>query len=205
MHCNLFPGKKHKFIAVKRTYAWMNDVQLVGWNSVLLVSLFRLGGCPPLLLWFTMGVQLLNVYDLYLILSKARNGAVLPWVLQNGARVLFLALLLIAKQQDIEFMLLYAVDAASVLLIVWSLAEISRFAFYVFKTDFLKMLRYSAFLICYPAGVAIELVWIYYLYTGLPYTFAKIFLAILVIAYIVGFPYLFLHLYRSRKQKLNHE
>jgi very-long-chain (3R)-3-hydroxyacyl-CoA dehydratase len=190
---------------VKLRYAFMNDVQLVGWASVLMVAVLQIRHCPPALLAFAFLVQALNVYDLWLILGKQRRGAVLPWVLQNGARLLFIVLLYIAWKQNIHFRIFIFIDAASLLLIVWSLAEISRFLFYVFNTRALKWLRYNSFLVCYPLGVLIELAWMYKLYLATAFIFGKILLIALAFAYLFGFPYLFLHLFRSRRQKLYHE
>jgi Protein tyrosine phosphatase-like protein, PTPLA len=190
---------------MKPRYAFMNDLQLVGWASVLVVAVLQIRHCPPVLLAFAFLVQALNIYDLWLIFGKQRRGAVLPWVLQNGARLLFIVLLYIAWQQNIHFRIFMIIDAASFLLLVWSLAELSRFLFYVFKTPALKWLRYNSFLACYPLGVLIELIWIYKLYMASAFILGKILLITLAIAYLFGFPYLFLHLFRSRRQKLNHE
>ena len=187
---------------MKRYAVTMNSIQLVGWSMVLAGAVINYTHCPKHLLLLTLLVQLLNVYDLLLIINQQRPGPKLTWVLQNGARVLFVILLLVAQKYDVSFRLFYAIDATSILLIVWSLAEIPRFIFYLFKTPVFRWMRYSVFLVCYPAGVGIELVWIYFLFKGLPFLWAKIFLVILGIAYLFGFPYLFLHLFRSRQQKL---
>lgn len=189
---------------LRSAVSW-NGLQLLGWMSVLVLSILYRHDCPVFLLMFTAVIQALNGYDLRQHLLAGRRSAVWPWVLQNGARILFLGLLWYARQLGIRFGLGGLADMASVLLIVWSLAEISRFLFYTFPGRVSRWLRYNAFLLAYPLGVVIELGWMYQLWCGMVFIFGKIFLSLLFIAYLFGFPYLFLHLCHKRKQVLSHE
>lgn len=178
-----------------------NMAQLLGWMTVLSVAAFCFRSAPVGLLYLALAVQGLNLAELPGLLR--RSASLLPFILQNGARLLFIGLLLLAQRSALDFRIAGMADATSVLLAVWSIAEISRFLYYRFRLPVFRWARYNLFLVCYPLGVAIELAWLYRLSAPPGFILGEIFPVILLIGYLFGFPYLFLHLYRSRKQKLH--
>lgn len=191
---------------MNRPISGMNLLQLSGWFVVFIASVFNYTECPLWLLWLTLALHLPGVSDLLGSSFKGKRWiTLLPAALQNGARMIFTALLLLAKQQGIVWKLEGKIDAASLLLTIWSLAEISRFLYYISRSRATKWLRYNAFIVLYPTGVILESIWMYRLFIQLPFISCKILLVVMALAYLFGFPYLFLHLFQSRKQKLKHE
>lgn len=108
------------------------------------------------------------------------------------------------------------------LIVAWSLSEIIRYSFYVCKELGgvpypIQWLRYTAFLVLYPIGVASELTMVYH---GMPlmkenpvydmpmpnqfnFFFSYYsFLLIGTIAYIPGFPHLYFYMLAQRKKVL---
>jgi len=109
-------------------------------------------------------------------------------------------------------------------LIAWSITEIIRYLYY-FGNVFgivphvLVWLRYTTFIILYPLGVTGELLcfytavkyasanpdsWSYVLPNKWNFTFSYLYLLIIVtLAYIPGFPQLYLHMFAQRRKILN--
>ncbi|CAI4584878.1 CBM_collapsed_G0030920.mRNA.1.CDS.1 [Saccharomyces cerevisiae] len=96
------------------------------------------------------------------------------------------------------------------LLLAWSITEIVRYLYYFFMLVFkngapkiLILLRYNLFWILYPTGVASELRIIYCALNAAESQYSLLYKRILIaamLAYIPGFPMLFLHMVAQRKK-----
>ncbi|CAI4034327.1 hypothetical protein SMKI_10G1140 [Saccharomyces mikatae IFO 1815] len=96
------------------------------------------------------------------------------------------------------------------LLLAWSITEIVRYLYYFFTLVFengapkiLVVLRYNLFWILYPTGVASELIIIYCALNAAEAQYSLLYKRLLVtamLAYIPGFPMLFLHMVAQRKK-----
>ncbi|CAI4061153.1 hypothetical protein N7582_001810 [Saccharomyces uvarum] len=96
------------------------------------------------------------------------------------------------------------------LLLAWSITEIVRYLYYFFTLVFkngapkiLVLLRYNLFWVLYPTGVASELFIIYCALNAAETQYCLLYKRILqvaMIAYIPGFPMLFLHMVTQRKK-----
>ena len=90
---------------------------------------------------------------------------------------------------------------------MFGVAEIIRYTYY--STELLNQkikvivwFRYNAFILCYPVGLICEIYIIVNLFV-ITSLYVKIFLILVLIAYIFLFPRLYLHLLKQRKLKLN--
>ncbi|CDW86958.1 ptpla domain protein [Stylonychia lemnae] len=116
--------------------------------------------------------------------------------------------------------------------LMWSTIEVIRFSFYLIKqfkilsnsklATFLGYIRYTTFIPVYPTGVAGELIAIYYTVLNLSsmntkpftinmpnkYNFAfdyQMYLCITPIFYLLGFPGLYMHMFRQRAKFIKEE
>lgn len=91
-------------------------------------------------------------------------------------------------------------------LIPWSLAEVNRYSYYLFKNPITTWLRYNAFIILYPLGVYGEMALINdYIHrhsstlSQQDITYIRVIQGVI----LVGFVFLFLYLFKSRSAKNN--
>jgi len=70
------------------------------------------------------------------------------------------------------------------------------------KNHAIVWLRYSAFIICYPIGLACEFFVIYNVFKYNDIFAIKLLMVVAVMVYVFLFPRLYLHLLNQRKQKL---
>ncbi|KAI9480483.1 MAG: tyrosine phosphatase-like protein [Benjaminiella poitrasii] len=105
---------------------------------------------------------------------------------------------------------IHAHPSFATMVLAWSVAELVRYMYYIFLLSnggtvvpgIVAWLRYNAFLVLYPVGVASELVMVY---QALPYANALsplYFYALIAVAlvYIPGFPVLFSHMLVQRRK-----
>lgn len=90
-------------------------------------------------------VQLFQLVDILLILLKLSKGSIVGAFFQILGR-LVVALIFVEPDSDrLRF---------AVIIIAWSLADVNRYLYYLFKKNPLTgFLRYNSFLVLYPFGV----------------------------------------------------
>jgi very-long-chain (3R)-3-hydroxyacyl-CoA dehydratase len=182
-----------------RLYNW---TQVTLWTIglfVLISSKFlpQLSSHRNLNLYF-ITVQSLMVLDIVHVLLRLTPGDFLTTLLQVASR-LYLAWFILPAQPAIS-------RWNYVMFTAWSLAEIIRYFYYNVPTlKTLTFLRYSAFLVLYPLGVLtgeLPLVWEHF-QNAKALGQKRVWIDVgMLIGYVPGFPYLFLHMIKLRKKKL---
>ncbi|CAK73254.1 unnamed protein product (macronuclear) [Paramecium tetraurelia] len=129
-----------------------NAAQLIGWSAILgLVILELVNGTEKTgqIVWLVQVMQISQTYDLISNIVGLTSGSLISNILQLGGR---LVVALLFMYEGVCFCCL--INAV----IAWSLAEIIRFSYYLFKNNSLfKTLRYNAFMVLYPIGILGEL------------------------------------------------
>jgi very-long-chain (3R)-3-hydroxyacyl-CoA dehydratase len=193
---------------IKKYLKAYNLVQLIGWFLALLIV--------PINIFISFIiiciVQLLSLLEVFHAYKKWSNSSVLFCFLQIGARLMILqiASFLYFSQTNFSPINFFTKEnleiVLHIMLIIWSIAEIIRYGFYVsifcnVKSNKFLWLRYHAFIVCYPVGVICEiylLLNVFLVSTTIP----KIFIVLVFIVYAIAFPVLYLHLLKQRKKKL---
>lgn len=90
-------------------------------------------------------VQTTQVFDFLLILLGKSKGSLIGTFCQCFARN-FVVWYFITPETDVRLFVLVA--------IVWSLADVNRYLYYLFNTSKITaLLRYNSFIVLYPIGV----------------------------------------------------
>jgi very-long-chain (3R)-3-hydroxyacyl-CoA dehydratase len=178
-----------------------NCIQLTGWFlTFLALILFPVKSFK--LLCF---VQLFAAVEILHAHLKWIKSNFLFTFLQTGARIIMLVVIIqlnIGLQHSNQtFINLFTVY--QIMALAWCVAEIIRSSYYLKKSSqLITWLRYNAFIICYPVGVTTELYLIYSLLIYKSKLSVTIALILLMLTYFIGFPSLYLHLLKQRKQNL---
>ncbi|PKA63255.1 Very-long-chain (3R)-3-hydroxyacyl-[acyl-carrier protein] dehydratase PASTICCINO 2B [Apostasia shenzhenica] len=208
------------FRASKLYLLFYNLLQCLGW-SLALVSLLRVlfttlsvrGAYAAAgdLICFLQSVSFLEV--VHSALGLIRSGVVLT-LLQATGRIHFL---LSIVRQIVE---VQGHHAVFITLMAWSISEVIRYSHYTSTIlgicpSWLTYLRYTAFIVLYPIGVAPGEMWL--MYRALPYIkeknlyssfFSKAFISyhtfvlVVLMLYPVLWLKLYLHLFEQRRLKL---
>ena len=183
-----------------------NLLQLTGWTFALLSLPFNFS-----ISFYTVCIfQIISMVEIFHAWKKWNNSSPVYCFLQLSARLMILffsyTIALITIFKPIHFFS----EVLIILIIVWSLAEIIRYAFYLsqlFKLH-IKIFtwwRYTAFTILYPAGILSEFYILYLMFILNNLIIIKILVIILGIVYLVVFPMLYLHLLKQRQKKMRKE
>jgi very-long-chain (3R)-3-hydroxyacyl-CoA dehydratase len=130
---------------------------------------------------------LLEIFNIIIGISRSTY---IPTLIQVSSRVYVIWTSYIHKIQNTPLTLL---------LVCWNISDLIRYAFYLFRSRWLKSLRYNAFIILYPIGIALEIYLtncVYLMHTNYK---AKLLGAIMLL-YIPLFPYLYYHMLTQRKR-----
>lgn len=182
-----------------------NLVQCILWAAALLMLPLHLMQALYIVL-FAQSFSILEIYHAY---KNWNSSSPFLCFIQIGARLFILywtvQILFIALFNSI----VYFNSVIHIMLAAWCIAEIIRYIYYVSQlskkgNNTITWLRYSAFIICYPVGLACELFVLYTVFMHHEMTYVKIIVILTLIAYIFLFPKLYLHLLKQRKQKLIH-
>lgn len=180
-----------------------NCLQLIGWLSAIIILPFNF-----LLATYTIfAFQIISLAEVFHAHKKWTNSS--PWLcfVQIIARLFIISFSLLIVAITFLKPILYFADIVYVMFVTWCIAEIIRYAYYItllFKNEskFISWLRYSAFIICYPIGLACEFFVMYNVFKYNDMLVIKLLMIIAVIVYVFLFPRLYLHLLRQRKSKL---
>ena len=89
-------------------------------------------------------VQAFQVCDLILILLGKSKGSLFGSFLQILGRNTVSAYFISTETNRIYF---------AIVVIIWAIADINRYIYYLFKTPITAFLRYNSFIVLYPVGV----------------------------------------------------
>lgn len=179
-----------------------NIIQLLGWISIIIALLFF----PEKLFYLLCIVQTIAVAEIIHAFFKWIKSNFFYTFLQIGARLLILVFVVQLNLQNglsnPNFSFLFPIYKLMVL--VWCIAEIIRSSYYLKKdSKLITWLRYNAFILCYPIGVASELYLVYCLLVSKSKLSMTIALILLFVTYLIAFPSLYLHLLKQRKSKFS--
>ncbi|CAD26663.1 hypothetical protein [Encephalitozoon cuniculi GB-M1] len=80
----------------------------------------------------------------------------------------------------------------------WYLSDLVRYAFYTFRANTVRVVRYNLFLLTSPIGFVLEMYCLRALYNSLGKIFSYL-VVLVALLYIPGFIFLFSHMLRQRK------
>lgn len=135
----------------------INIINLIGWSSVLLSVGLNLFVDPlafmtadiTLFLRILQVTQLLQISDILVALFGKTQGSLVGAFFQILGRNIVSLLFMSDETHHIKFALVA---------IIWSIADINRYLYYIFKDSFLTgFLRYNGFLLLYPLGITGEM------------------------------------------------
>lgn len=181
-----------------------NIVQLAGWLLAIISLPFSfLFSCYTI-----FAFQILSVLEIFHAYKKWNNSSPLFCFIQIGARIMILSFSIIIIFATFLKPIPYFENVVYLMFAAWCIAEIIRYAYYVSQlfqkeNKIIVWLRYSAFIICYPIGVACEFFIIYNVFKYTDFLAVKIMIVIVGLTYFYFFPILFNHLIKQRKLKLN--
>ncbi|CAI5760437.1 unnamed protein product [Candida verbasci] len=121
-------------------------------------------------------------------------------LLQSFARLIILIGIVVYIPQSPA---IYNIYTFSGLIFAWSITEIIRYSYYVFKnSSILKYLRYTTFIILYPIGLTSESWTVFHSYeytSGFYYYFLKY----AIVLYLPGFLSLYSYMFKQRAKVLH--
>jgi len=131
----------------------VNVVSLVGWSYLVLgigLQLFLdrdsyLQSDISTDLLVLRGIQLFQVVEIVLILLGVSKGSIVGAFFQILGRNIVSLIFMTSESDRLRF---------ATVVIIWGMADINRYLYYLFKTNPLAgFLRYNSFLVLYPIGV----------------------------------------------------
>ena len=191
-----------------KTYLKLYNLTLaIGWTALLL--LYIINGCTLT----PVGLVLLNICQFAAVLEiihaalKIVSSPVGTTIKQLGSRFMVVVLIDLLKSE--EYMSIGGVTGLHLIMFAWAITEIVRYSFYFSsliekEVKLLVFLRYTLFLVLYPAGVTGELLIIYSWMNkdGLSFSANDIIFGIIFLSYFVFFPGMFGHMLAQRRKKL---
>lgn len=180
-----------------------NILQVVLWLMALILIGLWTPAQPDKLDFYVCRVQSVMVLDIIHVVLGYVKGRILTTTLQILSRIIVVwfavrdcrIAMKLHPWANICFVLMYS---------SWSFAEIIRYSYYLKKDKshrWLKWLRYNAFNLLYPVGVLAGEIPIIYLARSIykPYDVLWVGYSIVLVSYIPGFPILFMHMVKQRK------
>lgn len=178
-----------------------NLIQFLGWSTILVSFLFYLLSSKDKTLYsseqalqFTMVtlkvVQLLQMSDILFSALGLTKNSVLFSSLQIASRLIITFICLSSNSSKISLCLV---------LIPWSIADITRSLYYLAKDNaIVGGMRYNFFLVLYPVGLLGELL----AFNSLIPTYTNLFYVIrsLQLTYLLGFYVLYTHMLKQRSK-----
>ena len=195
-------------LAPLKTYLKLYNLLLcIGWT--VLLAAYLVNGCE--LTHFTLILlnicQFAAVLEIIHALLKVVSSPVMTTIKQLGSRFLVVVLIDLLKSE--EYIGIGGVTGLHLIMFAWSITEIVRYAFYFTgliekEVKTLVFLRYTLFLVLYPAGVTGELLIIFSWMKrdGLSWSANDIIFGIIMLSYFIFFPGMFGHMLSQRRKKL---
>lgn len=134
----------------------INALNLAGWAAVLFLVGYSLASDPKNYpksdisdqVYLLKIVQSFMVVDIILILVGMSKGSILGSLAQITGRLIVALYYLTPETEHLSFALMA---------IIWSIADVNRYLYYVAKNSITTFLRYNSFLILYPIGIYAEM------------------------------------------------
>lgn len=181
-----------------------NIIQSALWSLALILTVIWTPAQPGQLDFYIRVAQSVMIMDIAHVAFGFTRGRILTTALQILSRLVVVwfavrdcrVVMESHPRASAYFVLMYS---------SWSFAEIIRYSYYLKKDrppQWLKWLRYSAFYLLYPVGVLAGEIPIIYLArtTCKAYGIPWLGYSIVLLFYVPGFPILFMHMIRQRKQ-----
>lgn len=130
--------------------------------------------------------------EIFNILIGASRSTYVPTLIQVSSRVYVIWIAYMHKLQNIPLTLMF---------VCWSISDLIRYAFYLFRLPWLKTLRYNAFIVLYPIGISLEIYLMNCIYLMYNNYKSKLIGAVMLL-YIPLFPYLYYHMYKQRNRTI---
>lgn len=225
------PAKERRLGSIAKFYLYLyNTVLAYGWTYLLfLVVRHYLLGRPFTELYSVVEIPL-KLFQTFAIMEIVHSivglvpSPIFTTVMQVWSRLFVVWFIIDLENRGVHYTESQSFFIATVL-IAWSITEIVRYNFYAFNLYgicpyILTWLRYTLFLVLYPMGVGSELALIYFrlgyyrenrpfsleLPNKLNWSFdSYIFVWLMILGYVPGFPQLFGYMLRQRKKVLNPE
>ena len=140
---------------------------------------------------YLMIIQSVAVIEPLLIIFKLVKSSLVTTIIQISSRLLFAWYLLFYPGSYLGYQMFC---------FAWICTEIIRSCYYLHKNKITTYLRYSAFIILYPLGLMGELLYILKVIEINP---SQKYLNKIIFLYILLFPYLYIHMFKQRKKKIN--
>ncbi|KAK0646202.1 tyrosine phosphatase-like protein [Cercophora newfieldiana] len=193
----------------KAYLVFYNSASAIAWATVLtrVVSAYAGGGAPAVPVAvdeFARNTQSFAVMEILHALTGTVPAPFFTTLIQVFSRILLMWGI------SFPFPALNVNPFYSSMLVAWSITEIIRYSFFVFKQfdmvpGFLNWLRYSAFLILYPIGISSEVAMIVSALRGPALTLHEYYpyaLISILLGYVPGSVILYSHMLRQRKKNL---
>lgn len=191
-----------------KTYLKLYNLTLtIGWAALLI--LYILSGCGL----NEVGLILLNICQFAAVLEiihaalKIVSSPVVTTIKQLGSRFMVVVLIDLLKSE--EYINIGGITGLHLIMFAWGITEIVRYSFYYSgligkEVKLLVFLRYTLFLVLYPAGVAGELLIIlsWMQKDGFSFSVNDVVFGIIFLSYFVFFPGMFGHMLSQRRKKL---
>ena len=184
-----------------------NLILAIGWAALLI--LYILNGCKL----NEVGLILLNICQFAAVLEiihaaiKIVSSPVFTTFKQLGSRFMVVVLIDLLKSE--EYMNVAGITGLHLIMFAWGITEIVRYSFYFSsliekEVKLLVFLRYTLFLVLYPAGVTGELLIIlsWMKKDGFTFSANDVVFGIIFLSYFVFFPGMFGHMLSQRKKKM---
>ena len=184
-----------------------NLILAIGWAALLI--LYILNGCKL----NEVGLILLNICQFAAVLEiihaaiKIVSSPVFTTFKQLGSRFMVVVLIDLLKSE--EYMNVAGITGLHLIMFAWGITEIVRYSLYFSsliekEVKLLVFLRYTLFLVLYPAGVTGELLIIlsWMKKDGFTFSANDVVFGIIFLSYFVFFPGMFGHMLSQRKKKM---
>ena len=131
---------------------FINALNIIGWSTILCLVYHKFFSEPnyfyrsdiTLEVGLVALVQTFQLLDILLILIGKSKGSLIGTMTQQLGRLVVVCYFLEAETNRFYFALMIT---------MWSIAEITRYLYYILKNETMTFLRYHLFIILYPVGV----------------------------------------------------
>ena len=191
-----------------KTYLKLYNLSLsIGWATLLILYVVNCCKLNPVGLLLLNICQFAAVFEIIHAAMKIVSSPVLTTIKQLGSRFMVVVLIDLLKSE--EYFSLGGINGLHLIMFAWGITEVVRYSFYyttLIEKEIkpITFLRYTLFIVLYPAGVTGELLIIYSWMNkyGLSFSTNDIVFGIISLFYFIFFPGMFGHMLSQRKKKL---
>lgn len=130
----------------------LNLMSILGWTAIIAMILIIFVLNPALyfkedfssVVYLAKFMQTLAIFDVVMVLLGKSKGSLLGSIAQLTGRLVVVWVFL--EPETHRFSL-------SIMIVMWAIADITRYSYYLLKSEASAAMRYNLFLILYPLGV----------------------------------------------------